>query len=945
MAFAPLILGEAVLLITGDRRALSAAFIASRAEADSVFGNIARVGAAAFIGIGAAAAIGIGASINMAKNLEFAISAAGAVGEATVDQLKQMRELAISLSKESIYGATEIAQAMEILLKAGADVEQVLGGAAKSVIVLAQAGGTTLDIAADIIATSLTVFRGSAEDTEDWINRIAAASNKSRFDVAGLSAAIGQGAAAAELAGVSFADFMAYIGLTAASFNSASQSGTTFKVFLQRLNPVAKTAQKELARVGIITAESGNAFFDAAGEIRPMAEIIDVLRAAYADMTPEDAIKSLTQVFGTRGYKAAAALIGLTSEEFLEFKRISGDTSAEDLAAERLNNLQGSLLKLWRTTQAVGLDIGKFFTEKLNLRGGVDAITTNVPRMAIGFQEGLTGVDNPMQGGDWGPAVNAATEFGRVLREDVLPPAREFSTWMLNSAIPALTDFAVNDAWPVMKTGAGVIRDDLVPAIKSIGEFLAPVIGWLSKHKELVGAAIIMWTGYKLALMAVAAVQMAQYLTGVLIAANNVRTTIGLLTAVQWLWNTALLANPIGLVIVGIAALIAIGYLLYKNWDVISEAAQRLWNHIKESFGEWAAFIGEQFSRIQTHFIESVAAWTSFGGNLVDGLRRGVAEKWDGFINWFKQRIDDLPSWAKRILGIDSPSKVMAEIGKNMMEGLANGIRDGSGRSLKEMRDLMEALEEEMRLLRIQKAQASLAGANDKTLKAYNDQLEIYSARIAMLRDEIKPLTEEEKKQQDAMKDTIATMEEYEKGLVDLEEAAQKAYVEGGIAAYVAKRNELLVMDALWQQEIENAKKYGIELTNAARKTWEDQKAITESMRKGILTGNWQAAVSAHGAGGVGYSWSGNVGGVNIGIGGAAKSAQDASTQIANAILRAGGSLQQAADAINQNNTLGGNNLINVTVNEAHSPSATAQAVTQAINFQLGEGAAMAGVG
>ena len=39
--------------------------------------------------------------------------------------------------------------------------------------------------------------------------------------------------------------------------------------------------------------------------------------------------------------------------------------------------------------------------------------------------------------------------------------------------------------------------------------------------------------------------------------------------AAQWLWNAALNANPIGLLITAIAGAIAIGYTFYKNWDKI----------------------------------------------------------------------------------------------------------------------------------------------------------------------------------------------------------------------------------------------------------------------------------------------------------------------------------------------------------------------------------------
>ena len=52
------------------------------------------------------------------------------------------------------------------------------------------------------------------------------------------------------------------------------------------------------------------------------------------------------------------------------------------------------------------------------------------------------------------------------------------------------------------------------------------------------------------------------------------------LTTAQWLWNAAMTANPIGLVIVGIGALIAAGVFLIKQWDNVSLAGKKVWNGI-----------------------------------------------------------------------------------------------------------------------------------------------------------------------------------------------------------------------------------------------------------------------------------------------------------------------------------------------------------------------------
>ena len=57
-------------------------------------------------------------------------------------------------------------------------------------------------------------------------------------------------------------------------------------------------------------------------------------------------------------------------------------------------------------------------------------------------------------------------------------------------------------------------------------------------------------------------------------------TTVNAITIAQWAWNAAMSANPIAIVIIAVAALIAIGIALYKNWDTVKAGATALWNSL-----------------------------------------------------------------------------------------------------------------------------------------------------------------------------------------------------------------------------------------------------------------------------------------------------------------------------------------------------------------------------
>jgi hypothetical protein len=93
-------------------------------------------------------------------------------------------------------------------------------------------------------------------------------------------------------------------------------------------------------------------------------------------------------------------------------------------------------------------------------------------------------------------------------------------------------------------------------------------------------------------------------------------------TAAQWAWNTAMMANPIGLVIAGIMALIAIVAVIIKYWEPISGFFAGLWDGVKAVFASGWEFIKTVLSFTPLGLI--MQAWeplTEFFGGLWDGIK------------------------------------------------------------------------------------------------------------------------------------------------------------------------------------------------------------------------------------------------------------------------------------------------------------------------------------
>ena len=167
-------------------------------------------------------------------------------------------------------------------------------------------------------------------------------------------------------------------------------------------------------------------------------------------------------------------------------------------------------------------------------------------------------------------------------------------------------------------------------ALEAMGGGLKKAGGWL----KTVGGGLKTAGGW-LKKAGSGALGLAKNLTASNIAAVASAAKIKIVTAAQWLWNAALNANPIGLVVAAVAALAAGVFVVYKNWEPIKEFFGKIWEGIKASAGAaWegikTAAVGAMMG-IVTFFsgdnigAKMIAAGKSLIGALANGLKTGAS--------------------------------------------------------------------------------------------------------------------------------------------------------------------------------------------------------------------------------------------------------------------------------------------------------------------------------
>lgn len=235
-----------------------------------------------------------------------------------------------------------------------------------------------------------------------------------------------------------------------------------------------------------------------------------------------------------------------------------------------------------------------------------------------------------------------------------------------------------------------------------IGEILMPTITKIvAVFASWVDAFAQLDPGTKEMIVKIAA--LAAVIGPLIIVVGSIISAFGKIQAVLAILGPAMggIVTALGPIGIAIAAVVVAGVLLYKNWDEVSAWAQKLWTNIASAwdgivsavsgavgavsdaiFGTLAgAFDG--VSAIVSSAVDNVLAFiprfADAGKDMVAGIIQGIKDMASGPIDAIANVGNSIIGKFKDIFGIASPSKIMAELGGYIGEGLSEGIEDSAG--------------------------------------------------------------------------------------------------------------------------------------------------------------------------------------------------------------------------------------------------------------------------
>lgn len=312
------------------------------------------------------------------------------------------------------------------------------------------------------------------------------------------------------------------------------------------------------------------------------------------------------------------------------------------LVEDFINFMQGNNSLLGSLLEKAGVDVDKFRANIIKIWGNIKTILTAV-------WQGIKNVAIPIFQTIWGVIKTVFEAIGKII-DRIAPQFANLADQLANGNIDT-------DKW--VKVG------------EAIAKIIAVIVGVVAAVKTVIAV---------------------------------VRTVTSVVKGVSAV--ISFVSSPVGLVILAIMALIAVGILLYKNWDKIKAFAIRIWTAIKDFFVNIFTSIGNFFTSIWEgistffssvwngiketvsgavsavwetistvfstiwEFISGVATniWTSITTaftNILSGITGTIGNIKDSIVTGFTAAID----WIKAL-----PAQAV-QWGKDIIDSIVNGIK------------------------------------------------------------------------------------------------------------------------------------------------------------------------------------------------------------------------------------------------------------------------------
>lgn len=618
------------------------------------------------------------AATKVTADFDSQMSKVAAISGATGEDFDALREKAREMGEKTRFSATEAGQAFEYMAMAGWKTEDMLNGI-EGIMNLAAAAGEDLGLTSDIVTDALTAFGLQAKDSAHFSDVLAAASSNANTNVAMMGETFKYVAPVAGQMGYSVEDTAVAIGLMANSGIKASQAGTSLRGLFTRLAKQPKEAAAAMNALNI-------SLDDGQGHMYSLMELMEILRDRFQNdlMVPAD---EAAQQFAELDEQLAAGI--LTQSQY--------EKEVEKLT-KRVFGAEGALKAQYAAMLAGTNGMSGLLAIVGASEEDFQKLTAAVEHSSDTFVKTKDGAVIPMsealeKGIEWIEEYNGESEKMASVMQDNL-------SGQLTILMSQLQELAIS------------IGDLLMPHLRNIVAKIQEWVDKLNNMDESTKNTIV-----RIGLIVAAIGPVLLILGKVFTAISTIITVVKTFRTVWMALNAVLLANPIGLVIAAIAALVAAFVYLWNHCEGFRNFWINLWDNIKGKASEIIERIKFDFELLKTA-LDLLKAWfqekidsikqtfedlrtaakntwdnitstistaiqnivtriTNFATSMYNGaktafqrFKTGAEEKWNEIKTWFNNSLDELINRVKALYS------TIKNVGRNFLGNFWDGLKE-----------------------------------------------------------------------------------------------------------------------------------------------------------------------------------------------------------------------------------------------------------------------------
>lgn len=361
--------------------------------------------------------------------------------------------------------------------------------------------------------------------------------------------------------------------------------------------------------------------------VRSMQKVPAALRGEVMDATQE-----YSQFFAQLGFTGAEAL-GLIGDAAAAAGQYGIDKMGDSIKEFTIRATDMSALT--QTAFAmIGLDAQTMANELL---AGGDAAQTAFQQIVSGLRD----IEDPAT-----QSNTAIALFGTQLEDlgtgnipDFLASLDPMESKLtdVTGAADEMADTIAEGANP-LETLKRQIQTALVEKLSEAVPYIQGAARWLKENKAVIGPLVAVLGTFALVI-------------GTIIAVTKIWAMV------QAALNVVMMMNPIGLIVLAVLALIAVGVMLWQNWDTVKEKLGAAWDAVKGFFSAGVDKVKEWFGGL-----------VDFFKGIPDKIKEGLRKVGDFLSAPFKAGLDKIKQfWNSTIggKGFDIPSWVPGVGGKS----------------------------------------------------------------------------------------------------------------------------------------------------------------------------------------------------------------------------------------------------------------------------------------